>query len=758
MYDPTIIGNTLEKINPFVLMNTKAGQKKIPFRLEYHTPDEIDIMKKHLDEVINLPLYEATCETNSVKIEPRRNLTIDELIWIENEKILCKYDCNYFQDGYFKYLSAEGEGWKQFSPLTPHLVNRKIRARLQKAGRPIKKWTVKSRQQAESTDSQGVILHRLNYYKDVMSMIASHDADATAKLSDIFMKAMAQLPWWNRTFITKLNTHEEYYFDIGSLFDLGWGTQAKLGRGRTPLVSHISEIPFFKFPEESLEESLFNAMHENIWQIILAEGTAEKRGDYYHKKTQEVISGMEDGTGAFVICFHPACARDDLYPTKTWIHTRASAFMNWSPSSHTLAVARKLINWVKSNEDYRSIWGSNWQPSREFLFWYEIEKRNAEGRGRLQQFLKEHPTDIEEAFQNAGTSIYPLQTIISLSDNAQRAIPDIYKLRGDINEISPTLFPTEDEIDYEKPRIKITARWDTEKPPFIYELVPILFKGWDSFDPQNKILIWEHPKRGATYGMAVDDSDGLGKGISDDAVLEVIKKGTIEYKDKQVCEFASAGLPPTMLRPFNLAIASYFSPEEQLLFIPEVKKGTEVLNGMLNVGWRNVFGMIDSSRIDKDFAEIKKLGFDTNPRTRLELINLMNQFIMGNYIDINSMMLIQELKDLTKKQTVSPVLGMMNEKIMAAKGKSDNRFMSFGMCLYGLHRNEILGLEKAAWQERLNNENSVVVLQSYGGNPLDIIEREEDSSLVYNDEESEWEIDNLLNEVEEAYYQNYAYL
>lgn len=749
MYDPQIISANLSSLSPSVIIGQgKSGERELAFELQYHSPEQIAQMVDHLDSLINLDLYKSTCETNAVKIELKRQLTEDELIWIENERILSKYDCNYFMDGYYKYLSAEGEGWKQFSPLIPTKVNRRIRARLQKAKRAIRKWTVKARQQAESTDSQGVVLHRLNYYIDTISMIASFDSDSTSKLSDMFLKAMAQLPWWNRTFIDKLRTHEEYYFDNGSLFDLGWGTQEKLGRGRNPLVSHISEVPFFKAPRKSLEESLFNAMHENVWQLILVEGTAEERGDYYHQKTLEIIKGMSTGTTSFEICFHPWYARRDLFPAKTWLHTRAEAFAKWIPSSETIAHATKARNWVLNNKDYREEFGSNWYLSREQLFFYEIEKNAAIGLNSLQAFLKERPSDIEEAFQNAGQSLYPLQTIIHISDRAQGTVPQIYKLRGDPNEINPSLFPEVSEYDNSRQLIEIVARWDSSLPQFTYELVPIKFEGWDHFDSQNKVIIWEHPLPFATYGMGVDDSDGLGKDRSDDSVIEIIKKGTVEYPDKQVCEFASAELPPDRLRPFGLALATYYSQhKEQILITPETKRGFEFLNGLLNVGWINFFRPLDQARADKNLIESNRFGLVTSPRTRQELVNNMNAFIMGDFVEIYSMLLIQELKDLTKKRSISVILGEIHEKILAASGKSDNRFMAFGMCLYGLHRNEIMGLEQASWQKRLADQNAIITMKSFKGDFLDRIDLDNETESVYPYQEIEAGIDRIMQDI-----------
>lgn len=747
MYDPSTTNKYLSQLQPSIIINEgKKNEKEILFELTYHSVNEVQEMADHLDTLIDLNLYNSTKETSNVKIVYKRDLDESELIWIENEITICKWDCNYFQDRYYKVLDEQGI-WRQFSPLIPQKVNRRIRARQQLARRSLDKWTVKARQQGETTDSQGVILQRLNYFSDIKSLISSKDSDSTGKMSDMFIKAMNKLPWWNRTHYKRFETGAEYEFDNGSLLDLGWGTQTSIGRGRTPVIAHCSEIPFYKDPKKALEEALFNAMHESIWRIFLAEGTAEVRGDYYHEKTKEIIAGMETGLVSFIFCFHPWCARRDLFPTETWIRARNEAFNKWSPSSETIAHANKLRNWVLNNEDYRAEFGSNWQLDREQMFYYETEKNAAINKNMLHAFLKEKPSDPEEAFQNAGQSLYPIQTIIKISDRAQEKVPEVYKLRGDPNEINPLLFPEDHERDTSKPIINISPQWNTNIPRFHYELIPIKFNGWDHFNPQNKILIWEHPLTHVIYGMSCDDSDGLGVNQSDDAVFEIAKKGTIEYPDKQVCEFVSAELPPMNLRPFGLALATYYSPNEQLLLVPETNKSTEFLNGMQNVGWDNIYRRSQTDRADKDFIVSNLLGFKTNPANRRQLVAHFNSLIIGDFVEIYSMMLIQELKDLVKQKTLRPVLGELNEKILAARGKSDNRFMAFGILMYALHRDEILGLEQAAWQQRRKTENSIVILKEWQGDPLDKIDIDNPERLMYIGDEYEDEIEALYNQI-----------
>lgn len=748
MYDLKVTSNYLSQLKPFVVIEEKSGPKEIPFELEYHTPSQVQQANAFFDDLINLQQYNDTKETSNVKIELKdktRKFDVDELLWIENERLLCKWDADYFLTRYYHYLNIEGI-YKLFEYLVPQKVNMMIIAEQEKLQQAIRKFTVKARQQGETTWSQGIILQRLAFFSDVVSMIASYEKDPSGEMSKKFTAAMNKLPWWNRPHLKSFLSEQEYTYDNGSNFDLGWGTQSSLGRGRTAQVAHLSEIPFYQYPEKAIEESLLNQMHETIWEIVLMEGTAEGRDNYFHRKYKEIIQGMESGLTSFIFSFHPWCARGDIYPTETWIRARSYAYEKWNPSQKTIDHAEKLRKWVSTNKYYSQLWGSNWKLSREQMFYYEVERNNAVKNNVLNTFLKEKPSDPEEAFQHPGQTIYPVQTLLNMSDFAQQKIPQVFKLRGDPREVPPQYWPEESEIKYDGELITIRCNWNPAIPYMEFELVEVNFNGWDSFDPMNKILIWEHPKLGFEYGTSFDSSDGLGRNVSNDAVIEVIRKGTVQFKDKQVCEFASPEIPQSMMWPWLLAIMTYYSPEEQCLYSPEINKGTECLTALEQRGWGNIFSMYDSAKLNQGIVQGTKFGFETNRRTRNALITHMNAFIMGNWCEIYSLPLIVELKDLEKKRIVNPTIGAENEKIL---GKVDNRFMAFGIGLYALHRDSILGLQKAPWEERIKNQNSIVRLKSYKIDPLAVdaeVQRWEDMIAVDD------EIDILISEdYEEGY-------
>lgn len=698
MYNPEIIFSRLEKIQ-------KALKLKL---IEYSIKESLE-RKSAIDSLINLDLYKETSRLGkkNVKIEFKSKRAEAEFnspivqSYIQNELLLCKWNCNYWMDRYYWISDIEGR-WTLFSPLPAQKINRKVRSKLEFLKRAIRRLCLKARQQGETTDAQGVVQHRIQFHDNTRSLIASKSEDDTNKMSQKIMKSMERQPFWLRPQLLRFDTGNYFEFENDSYLDLGWGTQKSLGRGGTYQVNHISEIASFKYPYSAIDSALGLATHETIWMLQTLEGTAEGRDDYLHELWKETISGMEKGISSLYATFFPYYLRRDIYPTETWIQGRREGFLNWIPKQETIIHARKAENNVRTNSYLREELGSNWKMDKEVMFFYEISKEAAIKRNELPKFLQEMPADAEEAFQHAGKTIYPIELITFYSDSAQSKTPDVYKIRGDSAEISPDFFPLESEIDSRKKIIQIKVKLDSEIPTSYYELVPIKFNGWNDFDPINKFLIWEHPKSKFEYGAFIDPSDGMGKGNSDDAVFNITRKGTIEQKDKQVLEFASPDLPQLKMWPFILPLISYFSLKEQLLLTIEINKGYELQNLLWARGWNNMFKRYDEGKKGQELAKIKNYGLYTSPRTREQLVTFFNSFVLGKHYEINSLFLIQEMKDLQKIRSISPIYHIQKDKI---SGKKDNRFIAAAGNLYALHRDEILGFEKASWENRILNEN-----------------------------------------------------
>lgn len=707
MYSQKIINQNLSRIRPYVDYETKGGVQRIYFDLQEVPINEVQQRVDFFNDKIDFDLYEKTVDkgAGNTKIEFKKGWTpsLNELIFMENERILCKYSWLYWSERYYK-ISDILNRFIQYHANRAQRIWDRIDARLQENGLAIRRGNWKARQQTSTTHSQGKIQHRLQFWSDVKGVTASYDLGATRKMAQMILDSMRRQPYWLRPQITNMVTGQYYYYDNGSRLELGAGTGKQISTGTTPTVVHCSEVPFYLYPNESIIQSLMPSMHDSPNIFCVLEGTANGRGrgNFWFDLWNDCIAGLRDGSYEVYPIFVPNCARDDTYPTESWMKQRADIYANWQPASSTIIYANKIRNYVTTNSDLRDEFGSSWRLSKEKMFWYEKEYAKHLQKGTLHIFLQEFPATPEDMFQNSGMGIYPIEVINYYDGLARQGVPDVYKLRGELGEIDFSLQPTPDEIDDSKPSIQIKSNWDSRSYSE-FELVPVKFEGWDKLDPKNKVLIFEHSKDEFEYGIAVDPSDGLGERQSNDAAIEVIRKGTVEHNDKQVCEFTSPEIPQLQLWPFIMAIATYFSPVDQSLLTIEINKGEDAQNAMIARGWYNLFLRKDSTVVSENQNSVRRFGFYTSSRSREALVSHLNSFIKGKWIDINSVKLVEELKDLKK-------LRLMSNRIKEA-GDCDNRFIALGMCLYALHRDE--DREFPMWEKRAKQNNNRVIIPTY---------------------------------------------
>lgn len=708
MYSQKIINENLQKLRPSVtFLNSRGQEETIEFQLQETPISECQEFVDHFNSKIDFDLYEKTVDKGAGKtkiiFKAGYKPDVGELIFLENERIMCKYSWPYWSERYYKISNKENK-FEQYRPNRAQRIWDRIDARLEERGLAVKRQNAKARQQGSTTHSQGKVQHRIQFYPAVKAITASFEKDETAIMAGMITDSMKRQPFWLRPHIAGMETGEYYKYDNDSFLNLGTGTAKVLSTGTTPTVGHLSELPKWLYPNEAILQSLLPSVHDNPRVFLVAEATAEGRNNFWHEFWRDNVKGMQDGSYEMYPIFIPNCVREDTYPTEAWIRQRASIFERWQPSQETIVYAIKVRNYITSNPDLRVEFGSSWKLSREKMFWYETMYNWHKSKGTLHIFLQEFPATPEDMFQNAGTLIYPVEIIAQHEAKAYGRVPDVYKLRGDQNEIDFSLQPTDDEIDYDKPKIDIVSTWDSNIPASHFELVPVKFDGWDKFNAKNKILVFEHPKDfGFVYGTSVDTSDGLGEKISDNAAIEVIRKGTPTENDRQVCEFVSPEIPQLQLWPFIMAIATYFSPIEQSLLTIEINKGEDAQNAMKNRGWWNLFLRKDSTTVSETPTSVRRFGFYTSGRSRDLLMAAINPHIKSMWIDIFSMPLIEELKDLKRQQ--------MLRKIKIA-GESDNRFMALAMGLYALHHDEFLGREQASWEKRREQNSGRIIIPS----------------------------------------------
>lgn len=670
-----------------------------------------------------------------------RELFQDEINFIENERILCSNDFRYWLSHYVwiesKGLVDELSTIILFPPNIAQKMLLKLIGDLEEQLIAIILQILKARQLGSTTLMVMLICHRITYHTFEKALIGSSDPDKTAEMSDKMKFCWSHLPpWLKPPMKMSESTKEEIWVDIPLLNNRvirQHGTQLSgIGRGNTPTIFLLSEIPDFSDPAEDIDSSLLPAVHDNPRTLGALESTAKGDQGYWPKTWRYNIRNWSKGNSDMCPVFLPAFIGTDLYPTKTWIRKRPVS-IDWKPKSNTLAYRNKGENYIKTDPILSSVLGKEYKISKEHLHWYEVNYEEAREKKTLNKFKEEFPSTSEEAFQASGYSIFSLEQLDEMKARARPLAlyggkPAIFSLIG--TDISRELEPDIRDIDTSRPPIEITSDLTYGENKSTYRLIPLNFDPLmlDVFseDFNNKIYFWEFPfsqhdddgNRVGTrspnqeYGLGNDNGEGVGQNKTS---IEMIRKGSMFEYSEQVCEFASRYISANNLVPYVDALGTFYSHfssdlNNECKIIIEVACGGSGLQHRLRVdkGWMNFHrweGAMDSAR--RRGLTQATLGWLTNRLTRPWIVGDVTRDIKDGYLRVNSPFLIRECQTLQLDEDSS-------QKIEAKGSDTDDNFFAAGMAHFSLSVWDIRKrLEDGRYGQQEINKGIVPLISSF---------------------------------------------
>jgi hypothetical protein len=220
----------------------------------------------------------------------------------------------------------------------------------------------------------------------------------------------------------------------------------------------------------------------------------------------------------------------------------------------------------------------------------------------------------------------------------------------------------------------------------------------DAIPPMNCFVMWEPPKKGFTYTVAVDPSWGIGE---DRSVIHVLRNGTMHTRDTQVAEFVTDDVNMHDLAPFCYMVGNLYKDEDEgteALMSVECNISDDIVHDLrTKYNYGNLFIWKYYDNITRMASN--KLGWWTTSRTRPKLINKAMQYIKHGWWDIASPWLIAELETIEKLEEKA--------QIKAAGGFHDDIFMAGAIALWSAHDMEFSEFaedgELAATRERNKN-------------------------------------------------------
>ncbi len=685
MYAKSIIKRSLDFAQNEISLRETLKQ----YTLKIYSVEESRFYVQHLESITS----------KDEKGNPffNRELYQDELNFIENERILSKYYFKYFMTHYYHIetgLSTEVQLGRE-SRISLYQfrysgnIILKYLAIIQSMEVAIYLLLLKARQLGATTLSQGLINHRLLFYKDIKAMVGSSDPDKTNEMVSKMGVAWDNLPFWLSPKVRVTKSKEEYatISELNNKLIKGHGSATSgIGRGTTPTVWHLSEIPDFQDPYEDIDAALLNATHDDPYTLGIMESTAKGDSGYWYETWKLATEGWLEGKSDFCPIFLGYFLGTDLYPTKTWIKSKQFFFNQWKPKPDTISHKLKVENYVRSDSMLSSILGKNYKLPDEQAFWYETKKEAAEKKGQLAKFLEEVPSTPDEAFQNSsGSPIFSIQVIQQMKSLAKplalyHSKPAVFGIVG--GELTSHHHPKPYEIDTSRPPISIQVNLQYGKVKDLYQLIPLHHHAelWDK-----RLFIWEFPFPNKDpkhiYGLGTDCAMGIGQ---DRTTTEVIKKGTLKTPSEQVAEYATDQMSANDYLPIILAIGEFYSfrsfdLNNEAKQVIELEKGGENLQHRLQVlGWSN-FHQWEGVRDKVKRVRPTTIGWATNAHTRPIIVDDVRHDVLAGFLRIHSPFLIHECKTLVDN----------GQRIEAKSGEWDDRYFACGMAHHSLSSWEI---------------------------------------------------------------------
>ncbi len=655
--------------------NARAKDLKKPeWTPRYHSVPQIEKSIAHFAD-----LWDP--DTKALK----RPLTRDEAAFIQNERWLCALDFRGYWLSHYAWVINWDRQPERFTPNIAQQIVMDLWAEDERVGNAIWMQQLKARRLGVSTISELNVCHRFQFQMDSNCVVASADPTKTMDMAGMIKFCLDQQPWWllpqgEPKIKGGIPVH---YPDIRTSLTIQAGNQfTGIAQGSTPNVVHLSELCLWDNPEELIDMGLLPAILDTPNVFGIFESTAQGPG-WWKNKWEQSKREWSTGTGRIRPVFLPWFVGTDIYPTPADRRKRPVK-PNWVPEDRTIAHAERAREYVLTNPllfEHLAHNDKDWKMPIHQMYWWEMGYQTAKRDKELNVFLAQYCSDDFEAFQSLNTPIIDTEILLGYDERSKRQPVGAYTIIGP--DIPPALITPRRHWDHSKKPITIKTRDVVPKLDATYQLVPVKFEGWPSFEWDLKLLIWEWPQNGESYGIGVDTSEGIGQ---DRAVISVLREATPQRGPGQVAEWASAYVTAFQLWPFVMALGSLYSTYKASagrvvqcrLAIEAWANGTACQFELQKRGWSNFhpWKSYDNRKNRRD-NEVNKLGVYTNVVFRAQMFDMLLTNLSEEAIDLPSPYLISELKTLERAGD--------RRKPQAAPDCFDDRVMAIGFPLFSLH-------------------------------------------------------------------------
>lgn len=670
MYDRRL---TLDAIDRYNAGAFAAGQAQ----LRGYAPREVDAIIAHLADA-----------WDPERREIRRALSAEETAFIHNERVLCALDFLYWCDRYVWIIGFHGKPLR-FTPNISQRIVLDLWAAREREGLAIWMQQLKARRLGVSTISEIAIQHRFQFQPHAECVIASSTPDKSWKLAEMIKYCLAQQPWWllpeGKAIIEQ--GMPVGFPSIGSNLTIAAGNQyTGVGRGATPTCLHLSELMEFEDPESLIDAALMRAIVDTPTTFGILESTGGTLGGWWHRTWEQTKRDFARGRSRMIPVFLPWYVGTDLYPSAADLRARPVP-SDWQPEDRTIEHAERARRYVLGNPllfEHLAKFDRDWRMSREQMWFREMEYTTAKEKKQLHIFRQELCADDFESFQSSNIPIIDPEILITYQERVRDPI-GCYTIVGP--EIHDSFVIPRRYWRSDVEPVVVRCHLAVPNCSYIYQLIPVSFEGYSGLDPDLRLLVWENPTHGETYGIGLDCGEGIRQ---DNTVIEVLREATAYAPPAQVAEWISGQTTAFQAWPMALAVACWYSlysekigaVKQARLAIESFTNGASAQNEIQKRGWGNFHPWkYNDTRRPRSDAETQRIGIYTNQWFRASMQDMLLTCLSEEAIDLPSPYLIQELVTLER----DPKKSM---KAVAAAGAHDDRFMAIGFPLFSLHQNK----------------------------------------------------------------------
>jgi intein/homing endonuclease len=340
---------------------------------------------------------------DGVRLTQRRR---DEITrWVENEQFMCFSSAEYFLTRY-AWICGVGEEVFRYDPRDSQKIFHSIIAEFDEKQVAIELFILKARQLGVSTAVAVYFLHRILFRihtRAVMASVQQKQSDLIGRIQDTCWN---RLPFWLPPAKTVMKTSTPEWAN-GSILSIQSGSQAfGIAQGWTPSAIHISEVGDIPNPKKTLEEGLFRAAHSHKDLFFVMEGTGNGDTGWQAEKWRYYKENWGRGGRFRPIFIPPACAKD-IYPLPDWIKKNPIP-ENWRPTEKTLQMQRKGELYIRSTYYLARAMGSNFKMSREYLWYWDCQWREAVASHMEKVWLGQMPCVTGDTMVSTEKGIMPI--------------------------------------------------------------------------------------------------------------------------------------------------------------------------------------------------------------------------------------------------------------------------------------------------------------------------------------------------------------